>query len=1346
MKRIITMAATALASLSLFATWTLQDNILSDGNWSLTVTASGTSLTLTGITAGSGVLDLTGVEADTGCKVEYVKPAKVNNSNGKNLFGLDYSATSELSLAFTGFVAPDVLELQSWGGNGSAFSNCGNLETVTLPKLQKIDAGRTFYKCAKWAGDFERDMPNLTYLNGANVFEGSGLVRVGSVAEQLTACSGFNGAQLLDDDLVLTSLVGSDCPNLNTCKKVRSVTLSASVTSIKNQIFQSCDSLQTVTCHGNLATVGTWNWNGKNNHPTLVLYGTTVPSVSASSNGSKDIVCQVKNAEAESAWLTAGAAYAEKLAAGKAAGTYDAKCFALVPFTGSDTLFLEAIQGWSGAPWAEFGGVTGDEAGATFSGTGGAGTKIWISLAPHGETLPESSLLTTCTAEETWSGVVAELSDGVDYDYALFFQAASGGELSPMANASGEFHYGAYPLTITCEKGLSVETVRSGYDTVTLTVTAGDGADPFICWAGDIPDGVDVTSPSITFRADCVRNIVAKNTIPWAYDAAAGTLAKGGWSLTVTASGTSLTLTGITAGSGVLDLTGVEADTGCKVEYVKPAKVNNSNGKNLFGLNYNDTPSDLQNGLKGFVAPDVLELQSWGGNGSAFSNCGNLETVTLPRLTKTDGNRTFINCAKWAGDLERDMPNLTSLSGTGVFQGSGLVRVGGVAEQLTACSGFNGAKSLDDDLVLTAYTGTACPDLSNCTKVRSVTLSSSVVTIGNQYLQNCESLQMVTCQGNLATVGTWNWNNGKCHPTLVLYGTTVPAVNASYNGSKDIVCLIKNVEARAAWLAAGESYADKLAVGKAAGTYDAKCFALVPFTGSATLFLEAIADWPEEAWATMEGEVACTADGATFAGGASEDAKIYLAMAPQGVELPEPTQVATGDADNEWSFCAPNLVAHTTYAYRLAYTGPAGGELQTIATGAFLYGAHDVKTNAGRGGTAEVVYSGFDTATVTAKPDDGCSFFKWTGDVPDGVDVREATISFKADREYELTAKFLTAWDLDADNVLLSNGNWSLSVTCQESSLTLTQILEGEGDLDLTDVEADTGCKVEYLKSANGKNLYGLEWNVLSEASQAITGFVAPDLLEIQSKGGGDSCSGFANCPNLAAVTLPKLTTINPPKAFYNCAKWVGDLERDMPALKVLTKGDVFQNSGLVKVGTVAGQLTTCGGFSGAKSLSGDLSFPSLATQTSAPGLSYSAVTSVVYPACVTTVPNQTLQTCDSLKSVTFQGDVASIGTWNSNSAQIDAFGFYFEGVTVPTVSGTSNKPYVRLYVRNPKALPVWQEACRPNADAAEVATTNSAAKWPGRKTIGLLKASDADGVYFWVVDAAKRGLQIIIR
>ena len=103
--------------------------------------------------------------------------------------------------------------------------------------------------------------------------------------------------------------------------------------------------------------------------------------------------------------------------------------------------------------------------------------------------------------------------------------------------------------------------------------------------------------------------------------------------------------------------------------------------------------------------------------------------------------------------------------------------------------------------------------------------------------------------------------------------------------------------------------------------------------------------------------------------------------------------------------------------------------------------------------------------TVSVVMDEGCSFVRWTGDVPSGVDPTSPTITFVLRGNVALTAKVWTPWMTETDEegavTALYNHDWRFEASASGSALTLSRLVSGAAEtLDVSRVFADTGYTV----------------------------------------------------------------------------------------------------------------------------------------------------------------------------------------------------------------------------------------------------------------------------------------------
>ena len=233
-------------------------------------------------------------------------------------------------------------------------------------------------------------------------------------------------------------------------------------------------------------------------------------------------------------------------------------------------------------------------------------------------------------------------------------------------------------------------------------------------------------------------------TAEWRYDSAAGEISDGNWTLGVTASGTDLTLTTYTAGSGDLDFTSFESDTkGYKIVAAGAQTVHKNwfYGKSLV--------------LGSFTAPDMVtvgqaffeafpgttvtlssELSSLAIH--AFLNAKNITTFspTTIKVTRLPGNAfASFGASAAAATLDFVFPNLTGIDADGCFQGCGSIRSvsAPVLTSLPKRCTFRDSKIEWINLPMVSKIDNASTSVgifAGCTKLTNVVFSSALDSFG----------------------------------------------------------------------------------------------------------------------------------------------------------------------------------------------------------------------------------------------------------------------------------------------------------------------------------------------------------------------------------------------------------------------------------------------------------------------------------------------------------------------------------------------------------------------------------------------------------------------------------------
>lgn len=137
---------------------------------------------------------------------------------------------------------------------------------------------------------------------------------------------------------------------------------------------------------------------------------------------------------------------------------------------------------------------------------------------------------------------------------------------------------------------------------------------------------------------------------------------------------------------------------------------------------------------------------------TAFSNCEELTSVTIPNSVTTIGYRAFANCT---GLTEITIPNSVTSIGQDVFEDSGWYnnQPNGVLYLDNCCLGYKGDKPsgtliLNDDTRLIAESA-----FSGCTGLTELTIPDNVITIGQYAFSGCTGLTSVTIGTSVTEIG-----------------------------------------------------------------------------------------------------------------------------------------------------------------------------------------------------------------------------------------------------------------------------------------------------------------------------------------------------------------------------------------------------------------------------------------------------------------------------------------------------------------------------------------------------------------------------------------------------------------
>lgn len=269
-----------------------------------------------------------------------------------------------------------------------------------------------------------------------------------------------------------------------------------------------------------------------------------------------------------------------------------------------------------------------------------------------------------------------------------------------------------YKVDVTALPGGSAAQLKSGgwyaYGE-TATIQAFNDSGRFAGWQSDALDVGIRAGSTASFEVLRPISAAAKFSTPWVYDSSTKVLSNDVWCIGVKATVmdkvTGLQLSTCTAGSGICNLTDVEADTGYKVI-------------GTYGSTFSAN-ADVKAGITAFVAPELFKLSGNYENASTFENCTSLKYVRLSGDVTTIGICAFKNCSALKEFSPSKMEKL-------IYMGK---------------QAFKGCSSLEGDFEFSVWNYTSSvPELfSGCRKITSISMPLTT-RIHQGMFYDCQSL------------------------------------------------------------------------------------------------------------------------------------------------------------------------------------------------------------------------------------------------------------------------------------------------------------------------------------------------------------------------------------------------------------------------------------------------------------------------------------------------------------------------------------------------------------------------------------------------------------------------------
>ena len=419
--------------------------------------------------------------------------------------------------------------------------------------------------------------------------------------------------------------------------------------------------------------------------------------------------------------------------------------------------------------------------------------------------------------------------------------------------------------------------------------------------------------------------------------------------------------------------------TNCTIEqnsngnYYPPFSSLNNLEEFKFGDNVTNIPIYLcykLAGLKAIVIPNSVTSIGTG----AFSGCSSLTSVTIPNSVTSIGKYAFQDCSSLTSVT---IPNSVTSIGTYVFQNCSSLISANIGNNVTNVRDytFSGCSSLTSVTIPNSVTSVESSAFNNCKALNKITLPASIRSIGPNAFAGCTKLYDIYCfamepptayESSFANYNAFlhvPCDNQRVYLLDVLFGNFkyIECIEAETTPTDTVVVTPSFNDAEFIW----------------------------PSNSSADSYTLAI---------SKDGEVFCTL---TFNANGQLTGIAFAPSRNGQHNAPAAAQTANG-----FAFTVTGLDEGSNYTYDLLIQDRSGNTLKSYSGEFRTQSTNDrtvtVEYDAAQGQvTGAGTYLVGDTVTLTAIPNDGYRFVRWSNEVVDNPYTFVITENITLSAEFE---------------------------------------------------------------------------------------------------------------------------------------------------------------------------------------------------------------------------------------------------------------------------------------------------------------------------------------------------------